>query len=136
MKKLYLILALVIVLQLALVPASHAAPPESGGFWHTVRFGETLTSIAWRYGVSVQAIAQANGIANRNLIFAGSVLWIPARPVYSPPGRFCRFWHVVSRGQTLHSIGRWYGVSPWSIAAANSIYNLNLIFAGQSLCIP
>ena len=46
----------------------------------------------------------------------------------------CR--HIVSYGETLTSIGYRYGVSPWAIANANRIYNLNCIYAGQSLYIP
>jgi hypothetical protein len=34
------------------------------------------------------------------------------------------------------SIGRLYGVSPWVIASANGIYNLNWIYVGQRLVIP
>jgi len=42
----------------------------------------------------------------------------------------------VRYGETLTRIGYMYGVSIWAIAAANHIYNLNLIYAGQVLCIP
>ncbi len=44
---------------------------------HVVQKGETLLSIARRYGVTVQAIQQANNIANPDLIFPGQVLIIP-----------------------------------------------------------
>lgn len=44
---------------------------------HTVRAGETLSSIADRFGTSVAAIARVNSIANPNLIFAGQHLKIP-----------------------------------------------------------
>lgn len=44
---------------------------------HTVRAGETLSSIAARYGSSVSAIARANDIDNPNFIFAGQHLSIP-----------------------------------------------------------
>ena len=52
-------------------------PPPSCGYWYTVRWGDTLTSIAWRSGVNVWTIAQANGIFNLNRIYAGQALWIP-----------------------------------------------------------
>ncbi len=39
--------------------------------------GETLTSIAARYGVSVRALAAANGITDPNTIYAGQRLVIP-----------------------------------------------------------
>ncbi|MFN8459831.1 MAG: LysM peptidoglycan-binding domain-containing protein [Anaerolineae bacterium] len=44
---------------------------------HTVAPGETLYSIASRYGLSAEAIAAANGLANPNQIFVGQVLFLP-----------------------------------------------------------
>jgi LysM repeat protein len=52
-------------------------PPPPCGYWYTVRWGDTLNSIAWRTGVSAWAIAQANNIYNLNRIYAGQALWIP-----------------------------------------------------------
>ena len=37
-----------------------------------MRWGDTLNSISYRTGVSVWAIAQANGIYNLNCIYAGT----------------------------------------------------------------
>lgn len=142
MRKLILILGLVLLLQLALVPASSAAPPPSGGFWHYVRHGETLFSIGRLYGLNAYAICNANGLRNCNYIWAGQALWIPSYQPYPypypqpKPYPGCIAYHRVRYGDTLHSIGRYYGVSPWAIASANGIYNLNLIYAGQRLCIP
>ena len=44
---------------------------------HVVGSGETLGSIAGRYKTSVAALAQANGIANVNLIRVGQRLRLP-----------------------------------------------------------
>lgn len=44
--------------------------------------------------------------------------------------------HWVRPGETLFSIGRLYGVSPWAIASYNHIVNPNHIYAGQVLTIP
>ena len=44
---------------------------------HTIRSGETLSSIARKYNTSVENIARANGIQNPNLIAAGRQLVIP-----------------------------------------------------------
>ena len=44
---------------------------------HVVRRGDTLTSIAARYGVTVAAIRRANEIADPNLIVVGRKLVIP-----------------------------------------------------------
>lgn len=46
------------------------------------------------------------------------------------------FWHHVSYGETLSSIGARYGVNAYSICYANNLANCNYIFAGQRLYIP
>jgi lysozyme len=48
-----------------------------GGHWYIVHRGDTLSKIAWHYGTSVWAIANANGIRNINCIYAGQKLYIP-----------------------------------------------------------
>lgn len=50
-------------------------PPSSTRY--TVRAGDTLYSIARRYGVTVQRLVSANNIRNANLIRVGQVLVIP-----------------------------------------------------------
>lgn len=43
----------------------------SGAVYYTVRTGDTLSGIAAKYGTTYQKIAQMNGIANPNKIYAG-----------------------------------------------------------------
>ncbi len=45
-------------------------------------------------------------------------------------------YHTVCRGETLYSIANHYGVSSWTLAYANGIWNPNLIYVGQMLMIP
>lgn len=52
-------------------------PAGGGNRIHVVVDGDTLYGIASRYGSRVMAIAQANGIANVNLIYIGQRLVIP-----------------------------------------------------------
>jgi lysozyme len=42
-----------------------------------VQWGDTLSGLAWRYGRNMWAIANWNGIANPNLIYAGQRIYIP-----------------------------------------------------------
>ncbi len=64
-------------------------PPPSCGTYYTVKWGDTLSSIAVRYGTTVQAIMAANNIANPNHIYAGMILYIPCgtRPP-APPASY------------------------------------------------
>ena len=51
-----------------------AVPPAQT---HTVQPGETLTAIAQQYGITVQALVEANQITNPDRVTAGTVLVIP-----------------------------------------------------------
>jgi len=95
--------------------------------WHVVRPGETLTSIARMYGVTVDEIVAANGITNPNLIYVGQRLLIPSTAYIV---------HIVQPGETLSSIAFMYGVSYWDIARLNGLTNPNMIYPGQRLLIP
>jgi LysM repeat protein len=44
---------------------------------HVVQRGETLTGLAKRYGVSIQALRDANGMTRRTTLRAGQALKIP-----------------------------------------------------------
>ena len=59
-------------------PPPPPPPPHQGGFWYTVRCGDTLSEIAHHFGWSVSYLASVNHICNPNLIYAGQRLWIPA----------------------------------------------------------
>lgn len=60
----------------SLAPSPTAAPTP---IVHVVQPGETLSSIAERYGVTVQALQTANGIVNPSHITGGQRLVIPPR---------------------------------------------------------
>lgn len=55
------------------VPVNTALPSRV----HTVSYGESLSGIATRYGVTVRSIVQANGLRNANQIYVGQRLVIP-----------------------------------------------------------
>lgn len=51
------------------------------------------------------------------------------------PGKSCS-WYRVQWGNTLSGIARGHGTTISTLARVNNIWNVNLIFAGQTLCIP
>lgn len=66
-------------------PVSPPAPnPTTPGSTYVVQRGDTLFAISLRFGVSAQAIAQANGISNVNLIYVGQTLTIPGTATATP----------------------------------------------------
>jgi len=73
-----LTLLMLVILSVTFVPHAEAAPaPETSNGTIVVRSGDTLNSIAARYGVSPSTLARANGIANPNRIYVGQRLVIP-----------------------------------------------------------
>jgi LysM repeat protein len=58
-------------------PRPTAKPSPSTGRTYTVKPGDTLSSIAARFGTTVKALQKLNGIADPSLIHPGQVLKIP-----------------------------------------------------------
>lgn len=88
---------------------------------HTVRAGETLSTIAARYGTSIAAIARANDIRNPNFIFAGQHLSIPrgggGGGAAKVSGSVAPLPSPASIGGTLHRQAAAHGVDPALVKA-------------------
>ena len=105
----------------------------------TVRRGDTLWAIATRYGTTIAALRQANGLAS-NTIYAGQRLVIPGsrsagKPAVSQPSSGGQV-YTVRRGDTLSAIAFRYGSTVWAISQANGLANPSTIYPGQRLSIP
>lgn len=102
---------------------------------HTVTRGETLAQIARRYGTSVSALAQANGITDPNRIYAGQRLEVGGAAA-GPAAPSAGATHTVVRGDTLGTIARRAGTSVAALVSLNRLTNPNLIRVGQVLQLP
>jgi len=107
-----------------------------------VRRGDTLARVAARAGVSVGALASANGLSPRARLRAGAVLRLPGTPEpradrpaagarEEAPAR-----HVVRSGDTLWKIARTYGVSVERLAERNGLARSGSLRVGRVLVIP
>lgn len=93
---------------------------------HVVQRGDTLYKLSQRYGVSVNDIADANGLDDQNVLVVGQSVIIPTE-VSS---------HTVRAGESLWQISQRYGVTLQELAEANRITNPALINPGQTIVIP
>ena len=118
----------------------------SDSFTHTVKKGESLGSIAKKYGVSVSNIKKWNNL-KKDTIHVGQKLTIyrsgapmaqvgksskSSSSTKSSSGTTQT--HTVKKGETLSSIGRKYGCTPNDIKKWNNLKNNN-IKVGQKLKI-
>ncbi len=103
---------------------------------HLVQWGENLTLIARRYGVSITSIVQANGLGNPNFVYVGQRLVIPSAvpPPGVPSGTATTY--LVRAGDTLSAIASRFGTTVNAITSLNGLFNPNLIYVGQRLQIP
>jgi len=126
--------------QRLVVPTSGATQPAATSGTYIVQYGDTLSSIAYRHGVSVQALANANNIYNANLIRRGQRLVIPgagtpAAPSNSSSSSSSGSVHVVQRGENLYRIALNYGTTVQALASANGLSSTSWIYTGQRLTI-
>lgn len=116
-------------------PTATPAPVDAGQ--HTVQAGENLFRIALRYNTTVDAIADANGIANPALVYVGQVLTIPgAGSQPTSTGATGGTTYVVQPGDNLFRIALRYNLGYLYLAQYNGIANPASIYVGQVLRIP
>lgn len=100
--------------------------PPDGEQTYTVQPGDTLFSIAQRFGSTVEAIAAANNISDPTQIPVGLELIIPSSETT----------YTVQPGDTLFSIAQRFGTTVEAIAERNNIADPAIISVGQELVIP
>ena len=87
---------------------------------HRVEPGETLTSIARKYRVTAQAIAEANDLERGSQLEAGEKLIIPAtRPAEETKSRLVRY--RVRRGDTIGGIADQFSVTAEQLRKWNGL---------------
>jgi len=110
-----------------------------GGTTYVVRWGDTLFSISLKFGTTVDAIKEANGLTS-DFIIVGQELIIPVDgtppPGMDPPPAGRPTIHIVQPGENLFRISLRYGTTVDAIAKANNIVNPWFIYVGQELKIP
>ncbi len=99
---------------------------------YTVTRGDTLWSIARRFGTTVTQLKEFNNLTN-NLIRINQQLLVPITPPLKlPPGMKT---YIVKKGDTLYSIANRYKTTVEVIKELNNITD-DLINIGQILFIP
>ncbi len=97
---------------------------------YTVLPGDSLQSIAAQFDVTVDMLAQVNGIIDPNHVRVGQTLTIPSGDSVALPTS-----HTVGPGENLRWIAERYNVTEESLIDLNDIIYPNSLFAGQVLTL-
>ncbi len=124
------ILIILILLSPFGVATAQEDPPS--GPVYVVQEGDSLWDIAFRFHVSQEELANANGIINADQIAVGQQIVIPG--LEGIQGTLTT--RPVPFGENLQSLSLRYHISPQSLMQLNHITSPNEIFAGYSLVIP
>ncbi len=119
---------------------------------HRIRRGETLYRLSRRYGVPLHVLLEVNHLSKRSILRIGQKIYIPvlryrsrrtsqkhmARSLRKSRKRFQSHngYHIVRKGETLHSIARRYGTSVNMLRKYNPSVHPRRLKVGQKLRIP
>jgi LysM repeat protein len=119
--------------------ATAAAPAT-----YRVAAGDTVSSIAGRYGLSTASVLALNGLGWKSTIFPGQTLKlvagaaaatpIAATPTAAAPSTAAGRYTIVT-GDTISKIASRLGVSTQSILSANGLSATSIIYPGQTLAV-
>jgi LysM repeat protein len=117
------------------VAAAASVPSEV-----TVADGDTVSSIAERFGLATAEVLAINGLGWSSLIFPGQRLALPGSDhiTHDPPPaavpEISR--HIVAPGDTIADIAAAHGLGIDQVLSANGLSRQSLIFPGQAIVLP
>jgi membrane-bound lytic murein transglycosylase D len=117
---------------------------------HRIAPGESLSSVAAKYGITTAALAELNGMSPTAKLRAGGMLVVPsaqaptlaaaatsspaARPAVEPEQPEGNV-YIVRSGDSIYEIARKTGMKESEILRLNRLRNPNYIFEGQKLIL-
>jgi LysM repeat protein len=124
----------------AVAAAATTTRTQAAPTTYTVKAGDTVSSIAGRYGLATASILALNGLGWKSLIFPGQVLKLtsgsvapsaPAAPAPTTGGRY-----TIQKGDTISRIAARFGVTTQAVLTANGLSWSSIIYPGQTIAIP
>ncbi len=120
--------------------AKDAAKPAVKTNTHTVRSGESLTSVANKYNMSVQDLAALNGLSVTDGILINQKLKVSGNPMSTAKAdnkpNINTSNYKVQAGDTLTAVANKLGVSNADIASLNGFHANTSLIAGQTIKVP
>ncbi len=125
--------AIVVLVISLLIPSGNVRGQSSGDLpVYLVQPGDTLNTIALRFGISVQDIIAANQLTDPNILVIGTSLKIPGYEGVSGVLKF----EVAPLGATLSGVSRQYRVQPETLVRLNQLTSPSQLYIGSTLILP
>ena len=113
-------------------PVPPAPSPAPQYITYVIQPGDTLSGIAQRFGTTVSALADLNGISDPDKIYAGNTIRVPENGSSGSSGPV---YYTIRPGDTLSGIALKYGTTVSALADLNGISNPDKIYAGSRIRI-
>ncbi len=131
-KRICLLVLITIVISVPGYSSVRAQVEEPNGPYYIVQEGDSLWQIAARFGVAIEDLMQENDISDASQLTLGARLIIPG--LIGVDGELTTI--TVAYGDTLHSIGRYYGVSTETLIRLNHLVSPADLYSGYSFIVP
>jgi uncharacterized protein YkwD/LysM repeat protein len=106
------------------------AGTQASELQYIVRSGDTLSSIAERYGVSWQMLAAVNNLTDASVLHIGDLILIPQA---NPQTKRV---YIIQPGDTVVDIGARFGVDWRQILSLNNLAPNSLLQVGRTIRLP
>jgi len=129
-------------LQTALLPIAQVVLSATGSelpATYAVQSGDSISSIADRFGIPTPAILTLNGLGWDSVVHEGQILKLTPEPTkkrQGSPARVLNDGYLVQNGETASEIADRLGISTEALLEHNDLQGDTVIFAGQFISLP
>lgn len=99
---------------------------------YQVQNGDTLASVASKFGVSAENLSSLNGIMVGSLLNPGDYIVVPRVQVENPYFKE----YSVQKGDSIYGIARSNNISPSQLLRLNGLNDTDVIYPGQKIMLP
>lgn len=120
------------------VAPTRVLPAQAAPSNYVVSPGDTISSIAGRFGLRTADVLAWNGLSWRSVIYPGQTLKLQSSPAPAAPAAAAApapeaKTHQVAAGDTVYAIAQRYGTTVDAVLAANGLTRASVIYPGQTL---
>ena len=99
---------------------------------YQVQNGDTLASVASKFGMSAENLSNLNGIMVGSILNPGDYIVVPKVQMENP--YFVEY--TVKKGDSIYELARRENVDPSQLLRLNGLNETDIIYAGQKIMLP